>query len=104
RHFHGVVVSFTAGARAGRDLRSHRAVVVPWLWLLTQTASCRVFEDQGVLDIIEAILAGYPFAEYTPALTRSHPGRERCVQYRETDFHFLSRMLEEEGIFYFFRH
>jgi type VI secretion system secreted protein VgrG len=104
RHFHGVVCHLSAGPREGRNLRSYRAVVVPWPWLLTQTSACRVFERRSVPDIVAALLDGLPYADYALDLRRTYPRRDRRVQYRETTFQFLCRLLEEEGIFYFFHH
>ncbi len=104
RHFNGVVSRLSGGGRNLRNLRSYRAEVVPWLWFLTRTADCRIFQNQAAPDIIRGIFDGLGFSDYEAALRRSYPKREYCVQYRETAFNFVSRLMEQEGIFYFFRH
>jgi uncharacterized protein involved in type VI secretion and phage assembly len=73
--------------------------VVPWLWFLTRSAGSRIFQDVSVPDILEHVL-GDNDLEFR--LTRTYEKRDYCVQYRESDFDFASRLMEEEGIFYFF--
>jgi type VI secretion system secreted protein VgrG len=104
RCFNGVVSRFAAGANTRRGLRSYRADVVPWLWFLTQTADCRIFQNKTAVEIIKAVFEDLGFSEYKIAVTRPLRTREYCVQYRETAFNFVSRLMEEEGIFYFFKH
>jgi type VI secretion system secreted protein VgrG len=104
RFFHGYVNRFVAGGRTLRDLRAYRADVVPWLWFLTQTADCRIFQNRTAADIIKAVFDDLRFPDYRLALTRPLRRRDYCVQYRETAFQFVSRLMEEEGIFYFFKH
>ncbi len=104
RPFHGVVARFSAGPLKFRGLRSYRAEVVPWLWFLTRTADCRIFQNKSTPDIVKAVFDGLGFSDYQLQLQRSYTPREYCVQYRETAFAFVSRLLEQEGIFYFFRH
>ena len=102
RVFHGRVRSMAVGAAVGRGLRAYRAEVVPWLWFLTRTTDCRVHQNLSVPDIVTATFDRFGFADYTLNLSGSYPPREYCVQYRETAFDFVSRLLEEEGIFYTF--
>ena len=103
RFFNGFVTQFGAGdERQGR--RTYRAEVVPWLWFLSQTADCRIFQNKKVPQIIEQIFGDLGFSDYEPNFQQPHLPREYCVQYRETDFEFISRLMEEEGIFYYFRH
>jgi len=100
--FNGLVSRFSAGQRDATSTR-YRAEVVPWLWLLTRTTDSRVFQQLTVPEVVRRVLAELQ----VPAsfeLERSYPARDYCVQYRETDFDFVSRLMEEEGIFYFFRH
>jgi type VI secretion system secreted protein VgrG len=79
------------------------AEIRPWLWFLTRTRECRVFQDKTVPDIIRQILGDYGFSsDLDDLLTGSYETREYLVQYRETDFDFLSRLMEEVGIYYFF--
>ena len=102
--FNGVVKSFSAGPPWGRGYRVYNAEVVPWLWFLTLSADCRIFQEKSVPDIVEEVFSDLGFTDFdTSGIKNEHPKREYCVQYRETDFDFVSRLLEEEGIFYFFR-
>jgi type VI secretion system secreted protein VgrG len=104
RYFSGVVSRFVAGALNRRKLRTYRAEVVPWPWLLTRTTDCRIFQNLSTPDIITKIFTDFGFSDYKLELKGSFPKREYCVQYRETAFNFISRLMEHEGIFYFFRH
>ncbi len=102
RYFHGLVTEFQ---QVGYDERMHqyRAVTRPWFWFLTRTADCRVFQNQSAPDIFKQVCQKAGFSDLEMHLG-SHPQREYCVQYRESDFNFLSRLLEHEGIFYYFEH
>ncbi len=104
RYFNGFVRSFSAGGGDPRGFRAYSLSVVPWFWFLTQTMDCRIFQDRSVVQIIEEIFGDHGLKDYELRITGWHPPREYCVQYRETDFDFVSRLLEEEGIFYFFQH
>jgi type VI secretion system secreted protein VgrG len=109
RYFNGVVSSFvqTAVGRAASDevYSSYRATLVPWLWLLTRTANCRIFQEMTVPDIIKKIFSEYGFSGFVEdKLTATYPTWEYCVQYRETAFNFVSRLMEQEGIYYYFKH
>ncbi|HEV2145804.1 MAG TPA: type VI secretion system tip protein TssI/VgrG [Longimicrobiaceae bacterium] len=103
RHFHGIVTRFAQGGGYHRTTVYH-AELRPWLWLLTLTADCRIFQSQTVPQIVEALFGELGFTDYRNALTGTYAARDYCVQYRETAFAFVSRLLEEEGIFYFFEH
>jgi type VI secretion system secreted protein VgrG len=104
RYWNGVVSRFVAGARNRRGLRSYRAEVVPWPWLLTRTTDCRIFQNLATPDIIEKVFGDFGFTDYALELKGSFPKWEYCVQYRETAFNFITRLMEHEGIFYYFRH
>ncbi|HEX4963770.1 MAG TPA: type VI secretion system tip protein TssI/VgrG [Thermoanaerobaculia bacterium] len=79
--------------------------VVPHYWMLTQKTNCKIFQWMSASDIIRAVLDKRGMAgKYKMKLTQDYKVREFCVQYRETDFAFLSRLMEEEGMFYFFHH
>ncbi|MBV8487783.1 MAG: type VI secretion system tip protein VgrG, partial [Planctomycetaceae bacterium] len=65
RYFSGIVSKFVAGAANNRQLRTYRAEVVPWLWLLTRTTDCRIFQNQNTPDIIESIFKDFGFSDYT---------------------------------------
>ena len=104
RFFNGHISRFQAGDEShGR--RNYRAQVVPWLWFLTRTSDCRIFQNKSVPEIIQQIFGDLGFSDFDKKhVVGHHPKREYCVQYRETDFNFVSRLMEEEGIFYFFKH
>ncbi len=104
RYFNGFISRFVA-AEQEEGRQAYRAEVVPWLWFLTQTADCRIFQNMTVPQIIEQIFADLGFSDFeTSEIKGDHKQWEYCVQYRETDFNFVSRLMEQEGIFYFFRH
>ena len=103
RFFHGHVSKFSQGTRDER-FTSYRAEMVPWLWFLTRTADCRIFQNKTVPDIAQQIFKDLGFSDYKLQLFKNYRSREYCVQYRETDFNFVSRLMEEEGIYYFFQH
>ncbi|MCP3141896.1 type VI secretion system tip protein TssI/VgrG [Pyxidicoccus xibeiensis] len=102
RFVHGQVRTIESlGLKTGRQ--RYRAHVVPKLWRLTQVHRSRIFQGKSVPDILKAVL-GEMGVEVRLALSGSYATREYCVQYRESDFAFLSRLMEWEGIFYFFEH
>jgi len=103
RWFHGIVSHF--GLVAARHTAiEYRARVVPWLWLLTRTSDCRIFQEMTVPDIIMRVFRDRGFNDFDTRLFDSYRTVEFCVQYRETDFNFISRLMEQEGIFYYFAH
>ncbi len=104
RYFNGIGKRFTNLAIGSRGLRGYSAEIVPKLWLLTRHADCRIFQNKTVPQIIEQILSDRGITDYEMKARGHHPSHEYCVQYRETDFAFICRLMEEEGIFYFFRH
>ncbi|WP_240359202.1 type VI secretion system tip protein VgrG [Pyxidicoccus trucidator] len=102
RYVHGQVREVESlGVKTGR--RRYRAHVVPKLWRLSRVHRSRIFQNQSVPDILKAVL-GEGGVEVRLALSASYAPREYCVQYRESDFAFVSRLMEWEGIFYFFEH
>jgi type VI secretion system secreted protein VgrG len=104
RHFNGYVTRFSAGGKSGRYSR-YTAVVRPWLWYLTRTSDCRIFQDMDVPTILKAVFDDHPdVADVKFELTGAYRKWTYCVQYRETDFNFISRLMEHEGIYYYFRH
>ena len=109
RFFNGIISSFSQGRGGGEvggdpHFSHYTATMVPWLWLLKRTADSRIFQKLSVPDIIEKIFTEKGFLDYKLLLNDSYDKRDYCVQYRETDFNFISRLLEEEGICYFFEH
>ena len=105
RYFHGIINQFMQTGSRGRFLL-YQATVVPYLWLLSLEQDCRIFQNKSIEDIIKTVLTdtGIPADRFEFRLQGSYPEREYCVQYRETDLNFISRLLEEEGIYYFFEH
>ena len=79
-------------------------MVRPWLWFLTRTTDCRIFQDMTVPDIIKKVFGDEPTNDFKFELTGSYRKWTYCVQYRETDFNFVSRLMEEEGIYYYVKH
>ncbi len=105
RYFNGIVSSFTHNSGKEEDLfSSYTAIMVPWLWLLTKTIDSRIFQNLSVPDIIEKVFQRHGFSDYDLRLAGQYDPIEYSVQYRETDFDFISRLLEDEGIYYFFKH
>ena len=102
RYINSAVVAFKHTGMANRFYR-YRATLRPWLWYLTLNANCRIFQEKSVPDIIKAVFADYPFADVEYHLETYDP-LTYCVQYRESDFNFVSRLMEHEGIFYYFKH
>jgi type VI secretion system secreted protein VgrG len=104
RYISGYVSRFTQGDTDDRMFTHYRAQVVPWLWFLTRQADCRIFQNLAVNDIISEVFNLFDFNDFRLNLTGSYPELEYCVQYRETSFNFVSRLMEEFGIFYYFDH
>jgi len=102
-HFNGIVGRFAQEDTNAR-LTTYYAEIHPWLWLLTKTSDCRIFQNQTVPQIVKAIFSDLGFTDFKDDLKKSYDAREYCVQYNESAFNFVSRLLEEEGIFYFFEH
>ncbi len=103
RHFNGFVTRFGQFGHNGGYF-CYRAVVRPWLWFLTRAANCRSFQNKTVPDIVKQVFRDQGFSGFHERLSGSYRSREYCVQYRESDFAFVSRLMEEEGIYYFFDH
>jgi type VI secretion system secreted protein VgrG len=104
RHFHGIINHIEEVEAREEGVAVYRATMVPWAWLLTMFDDCRIFQNKSVPDIVQQVFSDRGFTDYTNRLTGTYQPREYCVQYRETDLNFISRLLEDEGIFYFFEH
>src|SRR5262245_46503553 len=103
RYVNGIVSRFAQAGTVGRHA-SYTADIVAWPWFLTHTTDCRIFQKKSVPDIVKQIFGEYGLSDYRFQLTGSYEPREYCVQYRESDYDFIARLLEDEGIFYFFAH
>ena len=104
RYINGYVSRFTQGETDERMFTHYHAQVVPWLWFLTRQADCRIFQNLAAPDIISQVFNLFDFKDFRLSLKSSYPQLEYCVQYRETSFNFVSRLMEEFGIFYYFDH
>jgi len=103
RYFHGIVARCSQTAHRGQ-FASYQVTLKPWLWLLSRTSDCRIFQSKTVPDIVKQVFRDLGFSDFEDALTRSYREWDYCVQYRETSFDFVSRLMEQEGIYYYFRH
>jgi type VI secretion system secreted protein VgrG len=103
RMLDGIVCEFQSIGSSGRYV-TYRAVLRPWLWLLSRNRECRVFQQKTTLDIVREVFQRAEFSDLELQLMNELTPREYCVQYRESDLAFVSRLLEDEGIYYFFRH
>lgn len=105
RFVHGLVSRFEQVNELNRYAIYH-AVLVPQVWRLRHRHDCRIFQDLKTQDILKKVLesAGIASDHFRFALSNSYEPRNYCVQYRESDWAFMSRLMEEDGIFYFFEH
>ena len=103
RWFSGIVSEFRL-TRIEDKLVYYEAVVRPWLWFLGNTTDCRIFQNMSVIEIVEKVFSGYGPVKFEKRLQGSYPPRDYCVQYDETDLDFVQRLLEHEGMMYFFEH
>ncbi|MFA5985302.1 MAG: type VI secretion system tip protein VgrG [Methylococcaceae bacterium] len=104
RYFNGIV---TRVSQIGKqdELYAYRALIQPALWLLTRASNCKIMPThKTVPEIINAVLSSHGYSDVIDRLSATYEAREYCVQYRESDFNFISRLMEEEGIYYFFEH
>ena len=102
RVVHGIVSSVEAQGVARSDhRRQYRIRVVPRMWLLKKRTNSRIFQEKTPQEIVSEVLAQAGIA-YRWNLTEKYPVRTYCVQYRETDYHFVKRLLAEEGVWFHF--
>jgi len=102
KYFHGMISRLVQGGRGAEErFVRFQLEIVPNLMLFANRANCRIFQGQSVPDIVKEVLKGL---DVDFELNKPHIPRDYCVQYRETDLNFVSRLMEDEGIFYFFRH
>ncbi len=103
RHFHGIVSQLAAVGSVGRYAH-YEVKLQPWLWFLSRTADCRIFQGMTVPDIIKTVFRDFGFSDFEDTLSGQYAAWDYCVQYRETAFNFVSRLMEQEGIYYYFKH
>lgn len=104
RHFNGYITRFSLVEANRENSAVYEATMSPWLWFLTRTADCRIFQEKAVPDIVKEVFRDNGFSDFEDKLVRSYRQWECCTQYRESDFNFVSRLLEQEGIYYYFVH
>jgi type VI secretion system secreted protein VgrG len=102
RWVNGVVAAFEQ-ASGGEEFDVYRARIVPSLWQLTLNANCRVFQNLAVMDIVKKVIAEYGLT-LSDQTSGSYAKLAYCTQYDESDFHFISRIMEQHGVFYWFEH
>ena len=103
QYLNGIVSRFVQAGKSER-FTSYFAEMRPWLWLLTMNSDCQIFQNLSTPDIVKKVFSNLGFTDVKDSLTRTYQPREYCVQYMESSFAFVSRLMEEEGIFYFFEH
>ncbi|MCA9218588.1 MAG: type VI secretion system tip protein VgrG, partial [Planctomycetales bacterium] len=103
RHFNGVVGSAAQIGTVG-ELALYKLTLRPWTWLLSHTSDCRVFQKMSVPEIVQKVCKDKHFTDFKLSLSRKYEKREYCVQYCESDLNFIDRLLESEGIYYYFDH
>ena len=102
RYLSGICTRFAMTGRRG-NFHMYEARMQPWLWLASRRSDSKIFQQKKVPDIIEAVLGKYGFP-IKKQLTGSYREWDYCVQYHETDLNFVSRIMEHEGIYYYFEH
>ena len=103
RYINGIVTRFVQ-AGTHKRFTTYYADMRPWLWMLTLTADSKIFQNQTTPQIIQKVFSDLGFTDFKNSLTGTYDPREYCVQYQETAFSFVSRLMEDEGIHYFFEH
>jgi type VI secretion system secreted protein VgrG len=103
RFFNGFVTQFSYVGNED-NFFLYRATLTPWLWFLTRTSDCRIFQNMTVPGIIEQVFRDFGFTDFNNRLYDTYREWEYCVQYRESGYNFVSRLMEQEGIFYYFLH
>ena len=103
RYFNGLISEASFSGLRGQSA-SYQVVLRPWLWFLSKSSDCQIFQNKNVPDIIKQVFGDNGFSDFDMQLTRTYEVREFCVQYRESHFDFVSRLMEDEGIYYYFGH
>ncbi|WP_423381299.1 type VI secretion system tip protein TssI/VgrG [Burkholderia sp. LMG 32019] len=103
RYLNGIVARASLAGRRAERYYGYELIVRPWLWLATRRSDCRIFQNKTVPEIVQEVLStyGFPIENH---LAESYVPRDYCVQYNETDAAFVSRLMEFEGIYFWFRH
>jgi type VI secretion system secreted protein VgrG len=104
RTFNGYISRFVYGEVKSDNLRTYQLTMVPWLWFLTKTNEHRIFQNKTTKEIVSQVFNDLGFKDFNFKATGNSTPREYCVQHNESDFDFISRLLEEDGIAYYFEH
>jgi len=104
RFINGYISRFALGPMKTDGYRNYRAEVVPWLWFHNKNKDFRIFQNQSVLEVIETLFNKSKIANFKFDTQKQYPKLDYCVQYRESDMAFLSRLAEHHGLFFFFTH
>jgi type VI secretion system secreted protein VgrG len=102
-YINGVVGRFMQEDNDAR-FTTYYAEIHPWLWMLTRSSDCLIFQNKSVPQIIKKVFDDLGFTDYKDSLKGTYPSLDYCVQYDESAFNFVSRLMEDAGIFYFFEH
>ena len=103
RFFNGYISQISLGEINENNLREYSLTMVPWLWFLTKTNNHRIFQEKTTKDIVTQVFKDLGFNDFEFKAQGGNK-REYCIQHNESDFHFISRLLEEDGIAYYFKH
>jgi type VI secretion system secreted protein VgrG len=103
RYFNGFVTRMVLVGKRGKYF-VYQMELRPWLWMLSLTSDCRIFQGKTVREIIKAVFADHGIAKFEEKLSGNYTPWSYCVQYRETDLNFVHRLMENEGIYYYFKH
>lgn len=103
RYLNGLVTAFKQHENLQKN-GYYSATVRPWLWLLTLSQHCRIYQQKSYPDIIKAVFDEMGFSDYQDKLRGQYQPQEYVVQFNETDFDFVSRLMQQEGIYYYFEH
>jgi len=104
RWFNAYISRVSLGECLTNTMAKYQITLVPWLWFLTRTSDCRIFQNKTIPDILQETFEKHSFSNFQIETSEPHGEWEYLVQYRETDFNFLNRLMEQEGIYYFFTH
>jgi type VI secretion system secreted protein VgrG len=104
RPLHGYIRRLTRLTVDPRGYRRWRAEVAPWLWFLTRSVDCRIYQNLTIPEILRSVFDDHGLSHYEFRLPGQYEKLVFCVQYRESVFAFVSRLMEHVGIFYWFEH
>lgn len=103
RFFNGIVTEFFQKENIAKNA-CYGAIIRPWFWLLTLSENCRIFQEKSYPEIIKKVFEDLGFSDFEDKLSSTYNKQDYVVQFNESDFNFVSRIMEQEGIYYFFAH